>query len=185
MTTPLQVTKLTPKQILLVAQLLTYFSTISFRALKKLEKNPEHIEPIPLTKIYQMFKCNAGDKRVVKMAAHVYFIPMFRGNFITKKCSGWAPRKELHINPQIEQIVYDAFNKNVGHMQAIDKLLTTITKTKKVLNKKENIEVDVSDYKVELKTTFKFRFDSKKQALEFKDLVLNILNQTNVEYEIS
>lgn len=167
MTQTLKVAKLTPKQTKIVAQLLTYFSSRSIRAMKKLEENPTYIEPIPLTKIYEMFKCNAQDRKAVKIAAHVYFTPLFRGNNMSKKCSGWTPRKEIHINSQVEQMIFNIFEANRDNIEDF----------RTVLNTKSE------DNKTKVTMTSTFSFADKQQADTFAMLLQNVLEQNALEME--
>lgn len=163
MTSKLQLVRVTKKQTAILGELLVYFYGRRLRAMRKTrlikKMNPtmegvEHVEPIPLTKIYELHKCNTKDRAVVKVAANVFFKQSFRGNNVTKKCSGWTVREEPHINAQVERVLKELFAANAEHTYSVRKYLNT---------------PEVDAHTVVVTSTFVFK--DKEQAAMFAELM--------------
>ncbi len=148
----LKIFKFAPKQISLLGTLCTYLYRRHKRALRMQKQFPEYVEPIPLTKIYNQFRCNARDKQVVKAACHVFFVQRFRGNNLTGRCSGWIPRTTLHVNQQVLLMIHELYRENIEHVKDVRAFINA-----------------PQDHRVELTTTF--QFSTKEQAEAFAALI--------------
>lgn len=176
----IRLVKLTPKQARILATCLIYFMKLHERAMTRVTRsanlpNPwslidgeadshspqEYVEPIPLKKLYDLFNCNGKDRVAVKVAASAYFERITRGNFKTRKCSGWKPRPAPHFNSLVKKMLAELFKQNEEHINSITAHVTT----------KGN----------EVAVTTTFKFDSKQQAEDFKALMAQIAFEADPE----
>lgn len=153
----LKLVKITPKQTRMMGELLAYFNGRRLHALRKMQSNPDWLEPIPLSKIYKAHKCNSNDKKAVKVAAAVFFRQMTRGNNITNTCSMWSVLETPHINNQVKKMVEELYEENKEHQFAVRTFLNT--------KEDDNTVVEV---------TTKFKFKNKEQAAMFAELMMQI-----------
>ena len=145
----LKLVKVTKKQTALFASLLVYFNRQRMAAIRRskvMAKPDEYIHPISLQGIYDAMKCRSADKPIVKMAASVFFEQKFRGNSLTKKCSGWAIRKDLHVNGQLIKLLPELFEHNKAFIHNLSDVVMG------------------SDKSVTLTTTFKFATEEQAQT---------------------
>lgn len=121
----LTLVKLTKKHHQIFGELLLYFNGCRLQALKKRKTQVDYLQPIPLQKIYERWKADSACKRIIKLAANVFFEQRLRGNPKTGKCSLWAVRDNVHLNAQTTKAVQALWDENVEHMQQVRTYLST------------------------------------------------------------
>ena len=150
----LQLVKVTKKQINLFSSMLVYFNGQKLRAQRraKLVTSPQdYIHPISLSGIYESLKITSPHKPIVKMAANVFFERAYRGNSITKQCSGWRIREHPRLNPQIRKLLPELFEANAEFIQQVSSV---------VMGNDNSVTI-----------TTKFQFQNPEQASTFAALM--------------
>jgi hypothetical protein len=158
----------TPKQIKITAELAVLMNGLRRAAWRAQQQAPGRIQNIPLSKYDRYFKANTRDKGFIRAVISAFFTRSYRGNNVTKLCSGWAPRSAPTLNKDFINLLLELHAANKEHIQLVQQHV----RTKSTKNESGN-----AIYEVNLVTSF--RFSSSEQA----DLFATALRQIEVEVQ--
>lgn len=165
----LRLTKISNKQLPLLASLLLYFQYEREKALERLKwwtkedhQEVRFIHNIPLTKLYHSYKVSAKCRHVVHFAAAVYFRRVTTGSQLSGFCSGWQPLEQPHINEQMKKLIPQLFQRNLAHLQSVKSIMETPQ------------EKDENGKPIYVSVTTSFAFDNQAEAKVFHDVVTAI-----------
>ena len=130
-------TMLEKRHLPLLAKLLVYFNgqrRYAFVGLSSLtpSERAEYVHPLPLTKVYRVFKVSPRDRCLVHYAANIFFIHQFRGNSWSRKCSGWNVRKKTRVNERLLKLLTSFYRTHAEYFAQVMKVITTKTENQKI-----------------------------------------------------
>jgi hypothetical protein len=109
--------KIKPHQREILAETILYAFGRRIKALSRMEKFPEYLEPFPIRKIQDRYK--RADRRIIDEGINVWFEKVNRGNNVTKMCSQWKVRSGARLNPEILQFLRDLYATNIEHLKSL------------------------------------------------------------------
>jgi F0F1-type ATP synthase delta subunit len=124
---------------------------------------------MPLTKIYKLLGVASRDRCIVTFAAMTFFKRAFRGNSVSKRCSGWRLRKRASVNTSLLQLLTHLYKTHEEYFKQVTKIISTKASEQTV--------------QVELTATFELSTDQSKELMQIMFLITEAEKERDDEGE--
>jgi len=132
-----------------LAETIIYAFGRRVKALSRMEKDPEYLEPFPMSKMYDRYP--SWGRRIINLGLGVWFDRAVRGH-AGATCSKWKVRSEARLDEDLLAFLRELYHQNLDHMKLL----------KSSINAKDKKVIEV---------TTRFEFKDEEQAAMFAELI--------------